>query len=499
MPYVVDVTGRGPATATLARRGVIALALLAALVTVLLLQYRGAFRGTFPVRANVADVGDGVTEGADVKLRGVLVGSVRAVHPSPRPGELPSHDLDLDLQPAMAAGIPSGVTARVVPTNVFGAPSLELLDPPGYTGAPGTRYLTRGEVIPGDSSAGTLQLQTVLNQFDRLLLASHPAELNVALTNLSQALQGRGAKLGSLLSRGDRYLTALNGHTDDFTADLRLLDTTVAGLANTAPELLDTVQNAVVTAKTVVDKREQLARVLSGAIDTTRDADDFVSDNSSRIITLLGDGADVTRTLAGESRFIPISLTSIGQGTRALATTLERPNGNLNLSILLTPFRPYTAADCPRYPGLAGPNCGNKVPPTGPPPIPGPSLPGSAPPGAPALPKPPGSPAPPSLPGLGRISPDNPPAAGDNAPRLPGADSRPNDLFGGLFPGASPSGYTPAPGSSVPAASEGGLVGPVGGATEARTVARLMGGSGDGSAAVLLLGPLVRGATVVVS
>jgi hypothetical protein len=43
------------------------------------------------------------------------------------------------------------------------------------------------------------------------------------------------------------------------------------------------------------------------------------------------------------------------------------------------------------------------------------------------------------------------------------------------------------------------LVGPVGGATEARTVARLMGGSGDGSAAVLLLGPLVRGATVVVS
>jgi len=62
----------------------------------------------------------------------------------------------------------------------------------------------------------------------------HPAQLNVALTNISQGLPGRGAKIGSIVGRLDPYLTTLNGHTDDFSADLALLGTDLQGVADAA-------------------------------------------------------------------------------------------------------------------------------------------------------------------------------------------------------------------------------------------------------------------------
>jgi len=103
------------------------------------------------------------------------------------------HEITLQLKPALAAGIPAGVTARVVPTNVFGAPSGGAARPDH----PDRRRAGQGRVIRGDTSEATLQLQTVMSQLNKVLRAVHPAELNVALTNISQGLQGRGAKIGS--------------------------------------------------------------------------------------------------------------------------------------------------------------------------------------------------------------------------------------------------------------------------------------------------------------
>ncbi|WP_051579998.1 MCE family protein [Pseudonocardia acaciae] len=355
MPYVVDVTGRGPSTGALARRGLVAFGVLAVVVVLLLMQYRGVFRGSFPATALVADVGDGVRAGADVKLRGVLVGIVGdvRVRPSARRG-LPSHELELELRPELAAGIPAGVTARVVPTNIFGAPSVELLDPR----APGNAPLARGAVILGDESEQTVQLQTVLNRLDKVLRAVHPAQLNAALTNIADALRGRGQRIGSIIDRLDPYLTTLNGHTDDFTADVRLLGTGLQGLADAAPALLDTVDNAVVTTRTIVEKRDRLAATLAGVETTADGVNGILSDNSDRIIRVVRDGAGIAGTLAPQRAVIPRSLASLGQGATALSAGLNRQAGGaLSLEFSLTPFAPYTAADCPRYPGLNGPNC----------------------------------------------------------------------------------------------------------------------------------------------
>jgi hypothetical protein len=51
VPYVADVSGRGPSTATLARRGVVALGLVVVVVAALLMKYNGDFRSVFPASA----------------------------------------------------------------------------------------------------------------------------------------------------------------------------------------------------------------------------------------------------------------------------------------------------------------------------------------------------------------------------------------------------------------------------------------------------------------
>jgi phospholipid/cholesterol/gamma-HCH transport system substrate-binding protein len=461
VPYIVDATGRGLPMATLARRGVLALLLVVAVIALLLMQYRGVFRSIFPATALVNDIGDGVTPGADVKLRGALVGSVSAVGVRPTPDGQTKHEIVLQLRPDMAAGIPAGVTARVVPTNAFGAPSVELLDPT----TPTDSTLARNAVIRGDESLGTLQLQTVMSQLNKVLRAVHPAQLNVALTNISQGLQGRGAKIGSIISRLDPYLTTLNGHTDDFTADLSLLGTDLQSLADAAPALLDTVDNAVVTTKTIVDKEHKLAETLSGATDATDDLDDFLSDNDDRIIRLVRDGSGIAGTLAPQRDLIPRSLINLGKGAVTFGIAINpRSKGALNLQISLTPFAPYTAADCPRYPGLNGPNCGDKVPPPG------------------ALPK-----AFPFYQGIPPPPPLLPKSTGNAYPQSGGPDSLP-----GMFPSFSPSSFHQPP-------ATGGTVGPVGSPTETRTIDALLGNPDSGAAGVLLLGPIVRGATVVVN
>jgi virulence factor Mce-like protein len=367
VPYVVDVSGRGPSTGTLARRGLVALALVVVVVAVLLMKYHGDFRSVFPATALVADVGDGLQPGADVKLRGALVGRVGAVRVRPRPGvdRLPEHEIDLQLIPEMAKGIPAGVTARVVPTNIFGAPAVELLDPPDPTSRP---RLAPGAVIAGDTSSRTLQLQTVLNQLTRVLRSVQPAKLNIALTNISAALRGRGQRIGDIIGRLDGYLSTLNAHTPDFAADLTLLGQDLQALARTAPALLDTVDNAVVTSKTLVDKHAKLTAALTDARDTAADAATFLDHAENPFIRLARDGARFAGVLAPQREFIPRSLASLMQATELLGRGFDQKKGGLSLLFSLTPFTPYTARDCPRYPGLAGPNCGDRVPPPGTPP-----------------------------------------------------------------------------------------------------------------------------------
>ena len=161
--------------------------------------------------ALVSRAGDALQDGDEVRFRNIIVGKLVGT------GELVGDKtlLHLDVQPDKAAQIPGNVTASPVPTTLFGSQYVDLVEPANPSG-----QLAAGQTIPADTSARTAALQTALAEVDSLLTAIHPAQLDVALTNLAAALSGQGANLGSLIDNLDGYVRQLTPLTPQIQEDI---------------------------------------------------------------------------------------------------------------------------------------------------------------------------------------------------------------------------------------------------------------------------------------
>lgn len=352
-----DPAGRGPKAPTLAIRGVLFGAALAVGAGLLLGMSQGAFEEKFVATALVADVGDGLPVGSDVKLRGVLIGRVASVESIPGQAQ---HTVQIDFKPRHAGGIPASAKARVIPTNIFGAPSVDLVVEPGDT-----RRLAEGATIPADNTAETVKMQTAIDKLHKVLKAVEPAKLNTALYNISRALQGNGGKIGDTIMRLERYLSALNPHAETFGQDLVALADTMDGLKKAAPALLDTIDGAVTTTRTIVAKEQQLVKTLVGGAATSDAWGGFLNDNGEKLIRVIRQTRPVVGTTAGQKKYISASFRALDATVRDLRTIFDE-NGHPHVDAVVSgrAFEPYTAADCPRYPGMNGPNCGNATPST---------------------------------------------------------------------------------------------------------------------------------------
>lgn len=108
-----SASGRGWSDRALLLAGVAVLAILGLVTGLLLAKSKGYLEDTVKVDAQLMNVGDGLPERADVKFRGMLVGAVTSVTPA-EDGK--PNIVHIDLKSEHAGGIPSTVTARVVPT-----------------------------------------------------------------------------------------------------------------------------------------------------------------------------------------------------------------------------------------------------------------------------------------------------------------------------------------------------------------------------------------------
>src|SRR4051794_9380799 len=106
-------------------------------------SYAGAFSDDVPVTLKVDRVGTQLVPRADVKVRGLNVGTVRSVSTD---GSGATVQLALDRD--KIAQIPRGVSARLIPKTLFGERYVSLVPPSGAAGPP----LAAGDVIPEDRS-----------------------------------------------------------------------------------------------------------------------------------------------------------------------------------------------------------------------------------------------------------------------------------------------------------------------------------------------------------
>ena len=353
----IDTGGRDPSVQQYLLRGIAFLAVMLLALALLMMRYQGVFDKTTDVTANMTDVGDGLIDGADVRYNGLIVGSVKDV----KTVSGQDKKVDLELDPKQARGIPAAVTARTVPSNLFGVNSVELIQPSDTAGA----TLRSGDTVDADTSADTIRLQDAQNDLRQLLQAVPPEDLGMVLGTIADSLRGGGATFNTFVGTLDTYWKTINaqfpaGAPSGFDNFHRA----VTGLSESAPELLDTLGKSVVPAMTIAEKQRDLTALLSGGqgvLDQTQALFAMNGDSGKRVV------GDLNRMLGAtmlEPNAMPEAVRELYVLAGRVLGVFTGTNGKVKLQLGLGfgAFEKYERQNCPVYNGgpygqLRGPGC----------------------------------------------------------------------------------------------------------------------------------------------
>ncbi|ANP50403.1 mammalian cell entry protein [Streptomyces griseochromogenes] len=327
--------------------GITFLAVLALLLSLAVAFYQQAFTSVVRITLEADALGNQLDPRADVKLRGLLVGEVREVH-----ADGTRATLDIALKPRYVAYIPSDVHARLLPKTLFGEKYVDLVAPARSAARP----IRAGDVITQDRTKVGIEVQQLMNDLLPLLRTVRPGELDAALSAFATALEGRGDRIGDNLTRVEGYLRRLNPYLPSLKEDISRFADVAEVYGDAAPDLMRILRNTVTTSRTIVDKQDQLAAALRSTASVAGTADDFLSENGDRLITL---GRVSRPTLELFARYSP-EYPCLFQGLARQEKASEEAFRGGEMRITLEVVRPqgaYRPGEEPVYGERSGPNC----------------------------------------------------------------------------------------------------------------------------------------------
>lgn len=257
--------------------GLLTIAAIAGIVGVAVGLFRGSFAGTVGVTVLSPRAGLVMDPDAKVRMLGVQVGRVASIEPLPD-GQAAIH---LAMDPARLQSIPSNVRVNIASTTVFGAKFVQLLPPP----EPSANSLQPGQVLRGEGV--TVELNTVFEQLNSLLAHFEPEKIGEVLGALAAAFNGRGLKVGQMLSDFDAYLATLEPSLPTLSRDLDSVDSVAAAYGDSAPDLMRIVDNTTTLSRTVVDQHHDLDALLVAAIGLGDVGTDVVGNNRRPLTDVL--------------------------------------------------------------------------------------------------------------------------------------------------------------------------------------------------------------------
>lgn len=334
----------------LALRGLVTVMAVALFLSVVFLRSTGTFGGPEHVSAQLKDAGGSLGNGADVKVRGVIVGRVAEIGRGPEGGVR----VELTIGGDELAMVPANVVARILPATVFGTSFVDLVPQGPASG----ESLQAGAVIPADETQGTLELQQALDDIDALVKAVGPADLASAIGSAAQALDGRGLKIGDTLDLASAYLAKLNPKMPLVRENVRKLAANLELAEQVAPDLLQATNDALVTARTIVSQKASIATLITGGTALTSQADSFLRANQAALIRFIDNSALLLNVVyTNRHAGITQSIMTNRMLNAKLSTVIK--NGYINsattFSFDVPPY--YTRADCPRFGSARGDNC----------------------------------------------------------------------------------------------------------------------------------------------
>ncbi|MER6098979.1 MCE family protein [Streptomyces sp. NPDC001728] len=339
---------------TLRRRfaGVVFLLVPALLAWLAVAVYDKSFTASDPIVVETGSIGNEMHLGAEVKLRGVVIGEVRAIDAVDGGARL-----TLAMRPGTLDHVPSDVRAQMLPTTLFGERFVALVPPE----SPSAARLGPGAVIPEDRSSNAIELQQVLDNVLPLLSAVQPQKLSATLSAVSRALEGRGDQLGTTLAQLDAHLREFNPHLPALTRDLKELVKVSHLYADAAPDIVTALTDFTTTSGTLAAQEEQLAGTLGATTRTAQDLTAFLRQNKDNIIRLSATSRPTLQLLAEYSPSFPCTLRTLAQFVpamdKALGKGTDRPGLHVDVTTVPSRGAYVPGRDTPSYGSGGGPRC----------------------------------------------------------------------------------------------------------------------------------------------
>jgi virulence factor Mce-like protein len=339
---------------TLRRRllGVLLIAVIAAFFAVTILFYNKAFTPVVAVTLQADHTGNELDVGSDVKVRGMLVGTVKSVS-STGDGAV----LDLSLQPGLVGRIPANVTAQLLPKTLFGERYVDLEIP----AKPSAAHIAAGAVIGQDRTTEGIEVEKVLDDLLPVLQAVQPQKLSTTLTAISTALQGRGPELGRTLAQLGQYVGQLNPQLPTLEHDLTALTQVSNTYNSAAPNLVNALSDLTTTSKTLVDERTNLTNLYSTLSTASGNLTNFLQANKNNLIQVASASLPTLDTLAKYSPEYPCFLQQMAalvpKVDKAFGKGTDQPGLHATLEITVNRGKYVAGQDTPAYDEDRGPRC----------------------------------------------------------------------------------------------------------------------------------------------
>ena len=342
MSTTPEISRRGLAT-----RGIALIVAMLLIAMLCIAFYKDYFTSKATIHLLTDRSGLLMDPGSDVKVNGVVVGSVSKVSFVDDKAEL-----ELSMKPDELIKIPVGVSAKLEPTTLFGRKFVTLVTPE-TTGGP---TLREDAVI--DTSQTTVEVNDVFSTLVTVLDTVEPSKINATLTAAATALEGRGTRLGDVFTHLDTYLAQFNGSIPALQADVPKMADNADTFADASPDFLRLVDNLSVTSDSIVEKQSQLNAFLLSFTNFGNQGAQYFHEVGTPLIRAVDVLDPTTRLLAQYAPEYPCFFQGMNQGRKYLENTLGATRPGLNvLSTVLVGDPAYGAGNLPINGANNPPNC----------------------------------------------------------------------------------------------------------------------------------------------
>jgi phospholipid/cholesterol/gamma-HCH transport system substrate-binding protein len=325
--------------------GVATVVAIIAVVVVAATLFRGGFTESVPVTVISPRAGLVMNPDAKVQIRGVQVGKVASIEQLPS-GEAALH---LAMDPDRMNAIPANVLVDIASTTVFGAKYVQFVFPPD----PSQASLRAGQVLAAKHVM--VEINTVFENLTSVLARIDPPRLNETLGAIASSVNGRGEKIGQMLSDLDAYLARIEPSLPALSHDLETAPQVLDAYGDAAPDLVSVADNSARLSDTLVDQQQNLDAALVSVTGLADIGNDVIGTNRQPLTDVLHLLVPTTDLLNKYNQALWCALG--GMVNASSRPPLARPGVQVLAGFLWGQERYRYPMDLPRAGGTGGPQC----------------------------------------------------------------------------------------------------------------------------------------------